>query len=251
MSQEVRDFWDKNVANWKVAAHLDVGSEAFFKEVERYRCEKLSYLEQRVDYSGYKGQSVLDVGCGLGTDLSRFAPGWAITTGVDISPVAVDLARKNFNWRGLKGDFAEMDGEALGFPENSFDFVYCHTVFHFTANPAKLVAEIKRVLKPGGEALIMTINRRSWLYFLHRVAGVKIDYMDAPVFHKYSYDEFKAVTDIFPDNDMIVERFPVHTEVHHGIKAKIYNLFFVDFYNALPRFLVGKTGYHLLSWVRK
>ena len=251
LSQAVRDYWDKNVANWKVANELKPGSPAFFQEVERYRFEKLSYLEKRVDYAAYQGKHLLDVGCGLGTDLSRFAAGGAVTTGIDISPVAVELAKKNFAWRNLPGKFAVMDGEALTFPDDSFDFIYCHTVFHFTANPTALVAEIRRVLKPGGEALIMTINRRSWLYFLHQIAGVKLDYMDAPAFHKYSFDEFKQATDVFSQNDLIVERFPVHTEVHSGLKATLYNRFFVDFYNAMPNWRIGKSGYHLLSFVRK
>ena len=144
-----------------------------------------------------------------------------------------------------------MDGQALEFADNSFDFVYCHTVLHFTADPAAMIAEIRRVLKPGGKALLMTINRASWLYALHKVAGLKIDYLDAPVFHRFNYKEFEQLVSPFNKREVIVERFPVRTEVHSGLKAKVYNHLFVDLYNAMPKALIGKTGYHLLAMVSK
>lgn len=248
---EVERYWNNNVANWKIAADLETGSKEFFQEVERYRFDKLHYLPKHIDYDGFTGQSVLDVGCGLGTDLSLFAKGGATTTGVDIAPQAIEFSKKNFAWRNLEANFHVMDGQALEFADNSFDFVYCHTVLHFTADPAAMIAEIRRVLKPGGKALLMTINRASWLYALHKVAGLKIDYLDAPVFHRFNYKEFEQLVSPFNKREVIVERFPVRTEVHSGLKAKVYNHLFVDLYNAMPKALIGKTGYHLLAMVSK
>ncbi|MEO0367289.1 MAG: class I SAM-dependent methyltransferase [Pseudomonadota bacterium] len=250
-TQLIEQYWDNNVANWKVAAHLSAGSPEFFAEVERYRFEKLDYLPKVINYNDFKGQSVLDVGCGLATDLSRFARGGATVTGIDISQTAVDYAKQNFAQRELVADFEKMDGQQLDYDDNVFDFVYCHTVLHFTNDPAAMVAEIHRVLKPGGKALLMTINRASWLYFLHRVAGVKIDYLDSPQFNPFNYREFEALCAPFAQCEMLVERFPVRTEVHSGIKAFVYNTCFVDFYNALPRAVIGRTGYHLLARVQK
>ena len=144
-----------------------------------------------------------------------------------------------------------MNGEVMDFEDNSFDVIYCHTVLHFTPDPLRLIKEIRRVLKPGGTAIIMTINRQSWLYLMHRVAKMKIDYMDSPVFNKFSYGEFQAMLSVFGDVNLVVERFPVRTEVHSGIKAFLYNTFFVDLYNAMPKWLIGKTGYHLLAFAFK
>ena len=249
--QDVEKFWDANVSNWKIAMHLPIPSKEFFNEVERYRFEKLNYLPKRVDYSAYNNQLVLDIGCGLATDLSRFAKGGATTTGIDISAKAIQLSKNNFSYRGLAGEFHKMDGEHLSFDDNHFDFIYCHTVLHFTPNPLAMVKEIHRVLKPGGKALLMTINRNSWLYFLHRIAGMKIDYLNAPIFHKFNYKEFEQLLGAFSEKQIIVERFPVRTEVHKGWKAIVYNHLFVDIYNYLPKFLIGKTGYHLLAFVEK
>lgn len=247
----VSEYWNTAVSNWKIASNLDVGSEAFYKEVERYRFEKLDYLPVLVDYGAYTNKTVLDVGCGLGTDLSRFAEGQAQVTGIDISPDAINLAKTNFKQRGHHGDFIVMNGEAMSFNDDHFDFVYCHTVLHFTPKPEKMIQEIHRILKPGGSALLMTINRHSWLYFLHKLAGLKIDYLDAPVFHRFNYTEFDHMLSPFEQRRLLVERFPRTTEVHKGWKAHLYNSLFVRPYNALPKKLINKTGYHLLAFVTK
>lgn len=250
LSNEVQTYWDHNVSNWKIAT-APVGSDEFFKEVELYRFSKLSYLPLRVNFDGFPGKRLLDVGCGLGNDLARFVSGGANGTGIDISPVAIDLARKNFKHRHLNAEFKHMNGEKMSFADNSFDVVYCHTVIHFTPDPGALIQEIYRVLKPGGKAILMTINRHSWLYFLHRLAKLKIDYMDAPVFKKYTYKEFEKMLSPFDRVEMSAERFPVRTEVHRGVKAMIYNKLFVDIYNAMPQKLISKTGYHLLAFAYK
>ncbi len=194
---------------------------------------------------------MLDVGCGLGNDLSRFVRGGALGTGIDLSPRAIRLARQNFEQRNLEARFVEMDAENMAFDDCSFDVVYCHTVIHFTPDPGALIDEIYRVLKPGGHAILMTVNRHSWLYFLHRLARVKIDYMDAPVFRQYSVAEFRRLLSPFPRVELVTERFPVKTKVHRGIKAKLYNLVFVDLFNVLPRFLTRNIGYHLVAFAYK
>lgn len=244
-------YWNSNVDNWKVANHLDSGSSEFFQEVERYRFDKLNYLEDVVKFESYGGKKVLDVGCGLATDTSRFARHGAVVTGIDVAPRAIELANRNFEHRGLVGNFAVMDGQSMQFDDNTYDFVYCHTVLHFSENPKAIVDEIYRVLKPGGQALMMAINRRSWLFAMHRVAGMKIDYMDAPVFHKFDPSQFDELTSAFTDKRIELHRFPVKTEVHKGWKAFLYNTIFVGGYNALPRSIVADTGYHMLAFGTK
>jgi 2-polyprenyl-3-methyl-5-hydroxy-6-metoxy-1,4-benzoquinol methylase len=248
--EDVQRYWDEHVHAWKIASH-EVGTPEFFAETERYRFEKLHYLPRLVDFGAYRGQTLLDVGCGLGNDLSRFARGGAVVTGIDLSPRAIELATRNFTQRGLHGQFHVMNGEALEFPDASFDVVYCHTVLHFTPDPARMVAEIHRVLRTGGRAILMTVNRKSWLFLLQRVMKVDIDYPDAPVFHRFSIAEFRGLLSPFATVDIVPERFPTATKVHKGLKGRLYNGLFVGAFNTLPRAVVRASGHHLMAFCVK
>lgn len=246
----VREYWNNHIHDWKVA-RSEPGSKEFFEEIETYRFEKLHYLPQLVDFSGYTDRRVLDVGCGVGNDLSRFAKGGAQTVGIDLAGHSIELARRNFEQRGLSGEFHVMNGEQLDLPDNSFDLVYCHTVLHFTPHPERMVGEIYRVMKPGGKAILMTVNRHSWLNVMHKLMNVEIDHLDSPVFYKYTRREFRDLLSAFDDVTIVAERFPVPTKVHEGFKAKMYNGLFVQLFNRLPRRWIRWSGHHLIAFASK
>ena len=242
----IRAYWNEHIHDLEIARH-PVGTEAFFEELENYRFEKLDYLPKIVDFAAYNRKRLLEIGCGVGTDLVHFAKHGAIVTGVDLAEIAVELARKNFRLRGLSGDFHLMDGEKLQFPVETFDVVYAHGVIQYTADPARMVQEIHRVLKPGGKAILMVYNRLSWLNFMSKIFGVRLEHEDAPVLRKYSSRTFRALLSEFSDIELIPERFPVRTRLHRGLKAKMYNNFFVVGFNLIPRVLVRPLGWHLMA----
>src|ERR671935_379590 len=93
--EEVRDYWDTHIHDLEVS-NEPPGSRGFFDDLDRYHFEKLHHLIRLVDFDGFRGRSVLDVGCGAGIDLARFARGGAVVTGADIAPAAIALARANF-----------------------------------------------------------------------------------------------------------------------------------------------------------
>jgi 2-polyprenyl-3-methyl-5-hydroxy-6-metoxy-1,4-benzoquinol methylase len=246
----VREYWNGHIHDWKVA-RAPAGTRDFFEEIEAYRYEKLAYLPRLVNFAVYAGKRVLDVGCGVGNDLSRFARHGAEVVGVDLAPRSIEFARTNFRQRGLAGELDVMNGEQLGFSDDSFDVVFCHTVLHFTPEPRRMVQEIHRVLRPGGEAILMTVNRRSWLNLLQWVMQVEIDHLDAPVFRQFTAAEFRDLLAPFPNVQIVAERFPVPTKVHGGLKGRLYNALFVDLFNALPRGWVQWSGHHLMAFATK
>jgi SAM-dependent methyltransferase len=194
---------------------------------------------------------VLDVGCGAGTDLVRFAKGGAIVSGVDISPSAVALATANVAQQGLPADLREADGEALPFADNEFDFVFAHGVVQYTSNGQALVNECRRVLKPGGTAVFQVYNRISWLNGLSKVMKVPLEHEDAPVLDRYSAAEFRRLLTGFRHIRVVEERFPVKSRLHGGWKGTLFNTFFVGTFNALPRSWVRRFGWHLLAFCTK
>jgi SAM-dependent methyltransferase len=247
---EVRDYWNRHIHDLEITRH-PVGSRGFFDDLDQYHFEKLHHLLQLVDFDGYRGREVLEVGCGAGVDLARFAKGGARVTGVDVAESAIELARANFSQQGLSGQFQVGNGEQLPFADGTFDLVYAHGVVQYTADPQKLVNECRRVLKTGGTAIFQVYNRVSWLNALSKVMKVGLEHDDAPVLLKYSIGEFRRLLAGFSEIRIVPERFPVASRLHGGWKGTLYNGVFVGAFNTLPRPLVRRFGWHLLAFCRK
>lgn len=250
LKREVRQYWDSHLHDEQVVKSR-VGSSGFFEELERYRFGKLNYLAELIDFPSYEGMKVLEVGCGAGIDLARFARAGAEVFGVDLSLQAVKLARKNFKLQDLVGRFGVMDGERLPFKPNSFDVVYSHGVVPYTVNPDRMVTEMHRVLQVGGTAVSMAYNRLSWLNWISAITNTPLEHREAPVYRMHTESEFAELFKAFSDVRIFVERFPVPTKLHSGWKAFIYDRIFVNLFNRLPKKLVKPFGWHLVAFAYK
>lgn len=244
--EEIRKYWNERIHDLEMTKH-PAGTGDFFDDLDEYRFDKLRYLPRVVDFSAYKGERFLEIGCGIGTDLVRFGKCGAMVTGVDLAQRSIELAKKNFELNNLQGDLRVMNGEALQFDNNGFDVVYAHGVLQYTANAQRMIDEIYRVLKPGGEAIMMVYNKYSWLNLLSKLMKVELEHEDAPVLKKYSIGEFKTMLRKFSKIHIIPERFPVKTRLHHGMKAVLYNGVFIGLFNAVPKFLVRPLGWHIMA----
>ena len=163
LKERVRAFWQAHPCGTKFT-DAEIGTPEFFERVEAHRYEKEWHIPAAAEFASTRGLSVLEIGCGMGTDGARFAKAGANYTGVDLTDAAVELARKRFQVSGLKGEFRVADAERLDFPDASFDLVYSHGVLHHTPDIEAAVREIHRVLKPGGRAMVMLYHRGSYNY---------------------------------------------------------------------------------------
>src|SRR4029077_6566394 len=125
-----RDYWNRHIHDLEITTH-PVGSPGFFADLDQYHFEKLHRLLRLADIDGTQGRRVLEVGCGAGTDLVRFARGGAQVTGVDLSASSIALASRNFALEELHADLLVADGERLPFAGRSFDLVYAHGVVQY------------------------------------------------------------------------------------------------------------------------
>jgi ubiquinone/menaquinone biosynthesis C-methylase UbiE len=144
-----------------------------------------------MEFAKHAGEDVLEIGGGLGTDLAQFAKHGARVTDLDLSSGHLAHAQENFRLRGLEGRFIHHDAETLPFPDNSFDLVYSNGVLHHTPNTEHVVAEIFRVLRPGGKVIAMFYAEDSLNYWRNIVLvhGIRETFLD-----QYSIGEVMSRT---------------------------------------------------------
>jgi ubiquinone/menaquinone biosynthesis C-methylase UbiE len=171
--QRAREQWSGDPCGAVTGREFEFGSREFFDAVERERYEHYApWMPRLMGFDQFAGKRLLEVGCGMGTDLLQFARGGALCTGVDLTPRSIEISRRHFEIYNVPGNFLLSDGERLPFPDETFDVVYSNGVLHHTPDTAGAVREVYRVLKPGGIAKVMLYYRHSLNYWgemmLHR-----------------------------------------------------------------------------------
>jgi ubiquinone/menaquinone biosynthesis C-methylase UbiE len=210
----VEDYWNEHTVN----------STSFrtARDSARYlegRARQYPLFREYMDIPGaHAGESILDYGCGPGDDLVEFSlgSGAARITGVDASRTALGLAAARLSLHAEAQDRVELvhvpEGEvAVPLPDGSVDYVHSGGVIHHTSDPATVLRELRRLVKPGGRGRIMVYNRHSvWFqlfvpYILQlragKHAGLSVedaferttDGEDCPISRAYAPDAFVAM----------------------------------------------------------
>lgn len=124
----------------------------------------------REELSGIHGMKVLDIASGTGMVIDCLAADNEITC-TDISPHLLQVARRRFARRKLLNyELIVADAKNLPFGDNQFDVVTCILAFNFFGDPGKVVAEIRRNLKPTGE-FVCVVPESSRLKEGSRITG--------------------------------------------------------------------------------
>ncbi len=165
-----REQWSQDPCGAEYDREHELGTREFFDRIERHRySEYAPWMPRLMEFDKFHGKRLLEIGCGMGTDLLQFARGGAHCTGVDLTPRSVEITRHRFRLYGAKGTFMISDGERLPFRSDSLDVVYSNGVLHHTPDTAGAIREVHRVLRPGGIAKIMLYHRNSLNYWLEIV----------------------------------------------------------------------------------
>ena len=137
-----------------------------------------------IDLAGdVSGRHVLDVGCGSGPLSAALLAKGAVVTGFDASPAMVELARQRLGGR-VALHVADL-GQPLPFADGAFDDVVVSLVLHYLRDWTAPLAELRRVLKPGGR-LMLSVNHPT-VY--------KVFYPDADYFAVTQYSEDYTLKD--------------------------------------------------------
>lgn len=151
---------------FRYSAHTP-GSPAFFQEVEEHRYRTEPGILELVDFSRWSDRDVLELGCGIATDGVNLARRGAHYTGLDQSGTAVQIARQRFADEGLDGRIVQGSVAELPAADQSMDLVYSNGVLHHTTHTESAVREAARVLRPGGQALVMLYHKASLNYYIN------------------------------------------------------------------------------------
>ena len=141
-------WWDEREPLSTLRTMVNPGRVGYFRSV----------LIERLGRDPH-GLCALDVGCGGGLLAEEFARLGCAVTGVDPSEPSLETARAHAAASGLAIDYRTGSGEALPFDDAAFDLVYCCDVLEHVADVERVIAEIARVLRPGGVFLYDTVNR--------------------------------------------------------------------------------------------
>ncbi|MGI6207236.1 MAG: methyltransferase domain-containing protein [Anaerolineae bacterium] len=125
---------------------------------------------------GSSGSSCLDIGCSAGHITERLALRFRLCVGVDVDRAALQAAAQRAPTDSPHPHYALASGTELPFPAETFDVVCCNQVYQYVPEPEALMAEIRRVLRPGGVCFFSARNlwglayRDNWRPFFLRYA---------------------------------------------------------------------------------
>jgi SAM-dependent methyltransferase len=175
--ERVREHWDRQPCDSELSTR-EPTSRDFFLDVERQRYALQPHILECLSWIRWRGKRVLEVGAGIGTDARQLIRAGALYTGINVDRGSAEATARALRAFGLPGVSLQRDATSLDFPDGSFDVVYSFGVLQHIPQVERAVAEIARVLRPGGELLVMLYNRSSINYALEirllRKLGVRL-----------------------------------------------------------------------------
>lgn len=159
----VREYWDGKPCDSDLSDKTRLTRE-YFLDIERQRYALQPHILEVISKIDWRGKRVLEIGSGVGTDARVIIGKGGIYTGINVDRASTEATAQALRVFSLPGRVLQCDATCLAFPDGAFDVVYSFGVLHHIPEVEKAVAEIRRVLKPGGDLLLMLYNRSSINY---------------------------------------------------------------------------------------
>jgi ubiquinone/menaquinone biosynthesis C-methylase UbiE len=163
---EVRRFWDSKPCDSELSVKSPHSKE-YFIEIETERYKHQNHILDVLSKIDWREKRVLEIGTGVGTDARKIIEYGGIYTGINVDQGSVDMTTRALEvFGGLPGKVMQCSATDMVFQDQCFDIVYSFGVLHHIPDVDKAITEIWRVLKPGGELLIMLYNKTSINYYV-------------------------------------------------------------------------------------
>ncbi len=167
-----------------------------------------------LDLDNVEGKRVLDIGCGAGQYAVLLAKKGAIVTGIDLSPVGIEVAKKTAAANDVEDrcTFFVSQFSDSNFPDGHFDIIYMHEVYHHAIKYKGIKEEVARIAKPGAKILLAETLKGGPLLNAGRNLKNSIRYLLDPAKKMHDLDEGGEVISL-QDYKEFAEGFS-HHEIH-------------------------------------
>jgi ubiquinone/menaquinone biosynthesis C-methylase UbiE len=249
---EVHDYWNTHTLGLQYVTDesIEPGTPEFFAHIRPWMNPyKFPWIMERIDREAklLKGKHLLEIGCGMGYDSLEFLKRGVRVTATDLTPNAVEMARKHFEVENVKAEqLRTANALELPFDDNTFDAVWANGVLHATGDTRRAVQDARRVLKPGGRAIISHFYRKpSWMFLLHHIGRENIEHKeeDPPVNEFYTEKQVLAFFQGFEIVEAVREHHRLLPVRRRGPKANLYTYILKPVYNLLPESVAKKLAY--------
>lgn len=253
---QVKNYWNNQPCNINHSNKKFLSKE-YFNDVRKKRYFVEPHILKFADFKSYKGKSVLEIGCGIGTDGTEFIKNGAKYTGVELSKSSLDIFNerlKVLKQNKKKHTLIEASVENLNnVPKKNYDLIYSFGVIHHTPNMQKAFNEIYKVANKNTLIKIMLYAKYSYKNFMLDITNYRYEAQKGcPIVYKVDeYDLNQLIRKKFKilqiSQDFI---FPYQIKPY---KKNIYKK--IKHFEYMPPYifkkLSKKIGEHMLICLKK
>jgi len=139
----------------------------FFSNVKQFMPWSKTPFDPLIDFDSLAKKDVLEIGTGNGSHAQLLARHARSYVGIDITDYAVKSTSERMKRFGIDtARIIRMDAEGMEFDDESFDYIWTWGVVHHSSNTEAILAEMRRVLRPGGTAATMVYHQGFWNYYI-------------------------------------------------------------------------------------
>lgn len=248
---EIEAYWDDRPCNVR-HSDSEIGSKEYFLEVSKRRYLVEPHIKKFVSPEFIKGQTVLELGCGIGTDAAYFVESGANYFGIELSNESLKISRQRFDAFKLIGHFSktkieDLDLTQLNWPKPTV--VYSFGVLHHTLDPKSALKKVSDQVDKGTIFKVMLYAKNSLKSALINQGLDQFEAQEScPVAFTYSQDESR---DLFQNAGLKVQSieqdhiFSYNLDAYRRYEYKTEPWFAAmpkEYFDALKR----ELGWHLL-----
>ena len=270
MIEDIKKYWNNRPCNIR---HSDkqVGTVEYFDEVEKRKYFVEPHIPKFAEFDKWEGKSVLEIGCGIGTDSINFARAGANLTIVELSDKSLDICKTRFAAYALEANFVHGNSENLcsllkqSGIEEKFDLIYSFGVIHHTEKPEKIIDQVNKLLKDSGEFRLMVYAKYSFKLFDFMYQTSIVDFSKTEeVIQYYAEAQLncpRAITYTFNDARELLKKFEIismkkdhifkfdisaYIEKRYVVRDEFKNMSKVQFQE-----MCDEVGWHMLIKCRR